>query len=156
MSVGELDSIREPNIHGDGPVGSLYPISRKERTKRPRNLRACLLCGLTKSGASFSEDGCDNCEDVLDMRGSKEKVGVCTSSNFTGAMFLTIPRSSFLAQMHRVNHCHPGQYALSISGTLPQHIIDDLKRKGVTYVSRCQNAPTCSSISYDNFRRPRK
>ncbi|CAF4442060.1 unnamed protein product, partial [Rotaria magnacalcarata] len=45
-----------------------------------RNLRACLVCSLIKSAGMFEEDGCDNCEEFLPMKGNSELVYECTSS----------------------------------------------------------------------------
>lgn len=43
-----------------------------------RNLRACLLCSLIKTMDQFEQDGCDNCERVLHMKGEPDKVYECT------------------------------------------------------------------------------
>ncbi|RUP42882.1 hypothetical protein BC936DRAFT_137944 [Jimgerdemannia flammicorona] len=73
-----------------------------------RQYRACLLCSLIKvrsllhanfahyyaraqrtpnwfqNATQFRAQGCDNCEDIMRMRGSMERVQECTSSNFDG------------------------------------------------------------------------
>lgn len=43
-----------------------------------RQLRACMVCSLIKSAAMFEEQGCDNCEQLLEMRNDREKVDMCT------------------------------------------------------------------------------
>uniref|UniRef100_A0A915C3X2 Spt4/RpoE2 zinc finger domain-containing protein n=1 Tax=Parascaris univalens TaxID=6257 RepID=A0A915C3X2_PARUN len=43
-----------------------------------RNLRACLLCSMIKTLDQFEQDGCDNCERFLGMKGDEEKVSECT------------------------------------------------------------------------------
>ena len=70
-------------------------------------LRACLLCSLIKVSNSrtpnalihtiqsqdqFKRNGCDNCERMLQMRGSNRRVNECTSTLFDGHvdMFMDI------------------------------------------------------------------
>jgi hypothetical protein len=37
-----------------------------------------MVCSLIKSAAMFEEQGCDNCEQLLEMRNDREKVDMCT------------------------------------------------------------------------------
>ena len=43
-----------------------------------RQLRACLVCSAVKSVVMFEEQGCDNCEHLLELKGDSEKVDLCT------------------------------------------------------------------------------
>lgn len=43
-----------------------------------RQLRACMVCSMVKSVTMFEEQGCDNCEHLLGLRGDPEKVDQCT------------------------------------------------------------------------------
>ena len=43
-----------------------------------RGLRACLVCSLIKSADQFDEDGCENCEKFLNLKGDPDKVYECT------------------------------------------------------------------------------
>ena len=80
--------------------------------KDMRQLRACKLCSMIKVGPSvclnshcvnkitrnmshflqsfdqFLYNGCDNCERYLRMKGNREMVQDCTSSNFDGYTIL--------------------------------------------------------------------
>jgi transcription elongation factor SPT4 len=52
-----------------------------------RSLRACLFCSLIQTGEQFEKFGCVNCDPFLHIKGSKAKVGECTSSSFEGYFF---------------------------------------------------------------------
>ncbi|PRD31286.1 UNVERIFIED_CONTAM: supt4h1 [Trichonephila clavipes] len=60
-------------------------MSLESIPKDLRNLRACLLCSMIKSFDQFEYDGCDNCEEYLNMKGNRELVDECTSSTFDGS-----------------------------------------------------------------------
>ncbi|KAJ3073763.1 Transcription elongation factor SPT4 [Podochytrium sp. JEL0797] len=98
--------------------------------------RACLLCGLIKTNQQFKRDGCSNCEDVLDLQGSNKRVAECTSAQFDGIIGLTQPDQSWVARWQRCDKFTPGLYAIRVSGSLPDDLIDDMKDKGFTYRPR--------------------
>ncbi|VDN59717.1 unnamed protein product [Dracunculus medinensis] len=98
-----------------------------------RNLRACLLCSMVKSVEQFEMDGCDNCERYLGMKGDEEKVSECTSSNFDGLIAAMIPDESWVCKWQKINRKARGIYAVSVSGTLPSHIVQDLKSQNIRY-----------------------
>ncbi|VDD91481.1 unnamed protein product [Enterobius vermicularis] len=99
-----------------------------------RNLRACLLCSMVKSLDQFVLDGCDNCERYLTMKGDEEKVSECTSSNFDGIIAAASPEDSWVCKWQKINRKVKGVYAVSVSGSLPSHIIQELKAQNVRYV----------------------
>ncbi|GBM18862.1 Transcription elongation factor SPT4 [Araneus ventricosus] len=59
-------------------------MSLESIPKELRNLRACLLCSMIKTFDQFEYDGCDNCEEYLNMKGNRDMVAECTSSTFDG------------------------------------------------------------------------
>ena len=101
-----------------------------------RNLRACLLCSLIKSTAMFEQQGCDNCEEYLTMKGNHDRVFECTSSNFEGMIALMHPEESWVAKWQRIAHHVKGMYAVSVTGVLPRRIQRELAEQGRTYRSR--------------------
>ncbi|CAK5075383.1 unnamed protein product [Meloidogyne enterolobii] len=72
-----------------------------------RNLRACLVCSLVKTLHQFEMDGCDNCDRFLGIKGDIEKC--------------------------KINKKCPGVYAISVSGTLPKIVVQELKQLGIKY-----------------------
>ncbi|VDM39867.1 unnamed protein product [Toxocara canis] len=98
-----------------------------------RNLRACLLCSMIKTLEQFEQDGCDNCERFLGMKGDEEKVGECTSSNFDGMIAVISPEDSWVCKWQKISRKAKGMYAISVSGTLPSHIVQELKAQNVRY-----------------------
>jgi transcription elongation factor SPT4 len=101
-----------------------------------RKLRACLLCSLVKTQTQFKRDGCDNCEEILQLRGSAERLSDCTSATFDGLVALMNPEKSWVAKWQRCDKFVPGLYALKISGKLPMDIEEELEDKGIQYRPR--------------------
>ncbi|CAF1219490.1 unnamed protein product [Adineta steineri] len=101
-----------------------------------RNLRACLVCSLIKNITMFEDQGCDNCEDFLSMKGNRERVYECTSSNFEGMIALMHQEESWVAKWQRISHQVKGMYAVSVTGTLPKRLQREMAQNGRTYRSR--------------------
>ncbi|KAJ3020514.1 UNVERIFIED_CONTAM: Transcription elongation factor SPT4 [Siphonaria sp. JEL0065] len=98
--------------------------------------RACLLCGLIKTSAQFKHDGCNNCEDVLELTGSNKRVSECTSAQFDGVIGLTQPDASWVARWQRCDKFTKGLYAIRVSGRLPDDLVEDMKDRGFNYRPR--------------------
>jgi len=107
-----------------------------------RNLRACLLCSMVKSFDQFEADGCENCERYLSMKQDRDKVYDCTSANFDGIMALMNPTDSWVAKWQKLHRKAKGIYAVSVSGSLPPHVSQELKALGVTYKPRMRDTTT--------------
>ncbi|GFY46155.1 transcription elongation factor SPT4 [Trichonephila inaurata madagascariensis] len=111
-------------------------MSLESIPKDLRNLRACLLCSMIKSFDQFEYDGCDNCEEYLNMKGNRELVDECTSSTFDGMIALMGGEDSWVAKWQRISRYSKGIYAVSVSGRLRKGIVRELKSRGITYRSR--------------------
>jgi transcription elongation factor SPT4 len=105
------------------------------RETEKRRHRACLLCSLVKSEQQFIEDGCDNCDQVLDLKGDPDKVKACTSANFDGVLGLIKP-GGWVSKWQRIDKFTPGVYAIRVSNMLPAHIEEELLDKGIKYRPR--------------------
>ncbi|KAJ3115882.1 Transcription elongation factor SPT4 [Phlyctochytrium bullatum] len=102
-----------------------------------RGWRACLLCGLVKTKDQFRRDGCDNCEEILELKGgSNARIQDCTSAQFEGVVALMDPPVSWVARWQRCDKFTKGIYAIRISGRLPDDIIDEMRDRGITYRPR--------------------
>ncbi|KAI8366716.1 transcription initiation protein spt4 [Radiomyces spectabilis] len=101
-----------------------------------KQLRACLLCSLVKNAAQFRQSGCENCEDLLGMRGSMDRVAECTSSKFEGVIAMMQPQDSWVARWQRIEKFTRGVYAIRVYGRLPEDAEDDLERRGIYYRPR--------------------
>ena len=70
-----------------------------------------MLCSLVKTAGQFRRDGCENCEEVLSLRGAPSKIMECTSSNFDGLVAMMKPDGIFFlyiyskAEMMRILGC---------------------------------------------------
>ena len=95
-----------------------------------RNLRACLLCGLVKAFDQFESDGCENCERLLQLKGDRDRVYECTSSNFDGMVSMMAAEESWVAKWLKIRK-QRGVYALSVSGSLPDNVLQDLRDMGL-------------------------
>ncbi|CAG8514376.1 8641_t:CDS:2 [Paraglomus occultum] len=101
-----------------------------------RQLRACLLCSLVKNYEQFRRDGCDNCEDIVQMRNNSDRIADCTSSSFDGFIASMKPTGSWVSKFKKIDNFVPGIYAVGVNGHIPDWLEYELKRNGIPYVSR--------------------
>ena len=83
-----------------------------------RTLRACMVCSVVQPGPKFSREGCPNCEEFLELRGSSDAVADCTSSVFEGLITLSDPQGSWVAKWQRLQGYVPGTYAVKVVGVV--------------------------------------
>ena len=83
-----------------------------------RGLRACMVCSIVQHGTKFQHEGCPNCDDFLEMRGSSDAVYDCTSAVFEGTIALTGKEGSWVARWQRLEGYRPGVYAIKIEGNV--------------------------------------
>lgn len=84
----------------------------------------------------FDEEGCDNCDELLHLKGNRDKVFECTSANFDGMVALMDPSDSWVARWQRIDNQVRGMYAVSVSGELSEQIKRSLREKNFEYRSR--------------------
>ncbi|KAJ1659918.1 transcription elongation factor spt4 [Dispira simplex] len=101
-----------------------------------RQLRACLLCSLIKNSSQFQQNGCENCESILRMRGSADRVMECTSANFNGFVAMMRPEESWLGRWQRIDKYTKGLYAAQVTGRIPEDVEMELDRRGIVYRPR--------------------
>ncbi|KAJ1977654.1 transcription elongation factor spt4 [Dimargaris cristalligena] len=101
-----------------------------------KNMRACLLCSLIKNQSQFVKNGCENCEDILRLRGNTERVLECTSANFNGFVALMRPEQSWLGRWQRIEKYSKGLYAAQVTGRIPEDVEMALEQRGITYRPR--------------------
>ena len=75
-----------------------------------------MVCSVVQTGSKFQSQGCPNCEDFLEMRGSSEAVYECTSGVFEGMMTLNSTEGSWVAKWQRLEGYKPGVYAVKVVG----------------------------------------
>ncbi|KAI0462861.1 transcription elongation factor spt4 [Komagataella kurtzmanii] len=99
--------------------------------------RACMLCGIVLPGRVFMQNGCPNCDSVLNLRDSDQAtVNECTSSSFEGLVAVGDNEHSWVAKWLRVDRFQPGLYAVRVDGRLPSDIVAALEQYGVYYRPR--------------------
>jgi transcription elongation factor SPT4 len=84
----------------------------------------------------FELDGCDNCESFLGLQNNRDAIDDCTSSNFDGLIAMMAPEDSWVAKWQRIRNLKRGCYAVSVSGSLPDHISRELQSRGIPYKNR--------------------
>lgn len=104
--------------------------------KEKKRLRACLLCGLIKTQAQFRTNGCDNCEELLQLTGSAKNVSERTSSTFDGVIAMMKPDASWVARWQRIDKFAKGMYAIRVAGVLPEEVQVDLAELNIKYRPR--------------------
>ncbi len=95
-----------------------------------------MLCGMLKTANLFKRDGCDNCEQVLQLRTSMKRVMDCTSATFDGFVAMMQPNASWVAKWQRTDKFTKGLYAIRVAGSLPEDIVDELQAAGIHYRPR--------------------
>ncbi|CAO3701091.1 unnamed protein product [Rhizopus microsporus] len=110
-------------------MSQVLPIDKKQ-------LRACLLCSLIKNASQFRANGCENCDEILQMRGSMDCVIECTSSKFEGFIAMMNPKESWVGRWQRIDKFTRGLYAIRVYGRIPEDVEDDLARRGIPYKPR--------------------
>ena len=84
----------------------------------------------------FYKEGCPNCEELLQLRGSQDNVLELTSQVFEGLICLGDPSKSWVAKWQRLSQYVPGVYAVKVVGRLPEDIVQGLEDQGIRYVPR--------------------
>ncbi|KAI8988916.1 transcription initiation protein spt4 [Pilobolus umbonatus] len=110
-------------------MSQILPTDKKQ-------LRACLLCSLIKNASQFRVNGCENCEEIVQMRGSMDRVSECTSPKFEGTIASMQPRNSWVAKWQRIDKHKMGIYAIRVYGRIPEDVEDELERRGIPYRPR--------------------
>lgn len=95
--------------------------------------RACILCSSLKTVSEFKKEGCDNCESILQLQGNSERISDCTSPSYSGMIAMTDPNLSWVAKFQRIKQYSKGLYAIKVYGHLPDYILHELDRKGISY-----------------------
>ncbi|EJD54438.1 transcription initiation protein spt4 [Auricularia subglabra TFB-10046 SS5] len=103
---------------------------------KTKGLRACLLCSVIQTVGEFKRKGCPNCENILQMQNSTDRVSTCTSKFFTGIIAVMNPDQSWVARWQRTAKFVPGMYAIQVNGRLPEDVEDELVQQGMTYRPR--------------------
>jgi transcription elongation factor SPT4 len=106
-----------------------------------RAQRACLLCSIVQPTTVFTSQGCPNCEELLQLRGSPEVINEMTSQVFEGLISLHDPSTSWVAKWQRLSGYVPGTYATKVVGRLPEDVIQGLEDQGIKYFPRDGSNP---------------
>lgn len=107
-----------------------------------RSLRACMVCSIVMTKERFMSNGCPNCEEFLQLQGSGDAIGECTSQVFEGLITLADPSKSWVAKWQRLNLYVPGVYATKVAGILPEDVVDAIENDGrIRYIPRDGSAP---------------
>ncbi|KAA1465914.1 transcription initiation Spt4 [Dentipellis sp. KUC8613] len=105
---------------------------------RGKTLRACLLCSIIQSPADFRRNGCPNCEELMQMKSSPDRIQVCTTTYFDGVIAVIDPESSWVARWQRTSKYVRGMYAVRVKGRIPDDVEAELESRGIKYRPRDQ------------------
>jgi transcription elongation factor SPT4 len=90
---------------------------------------------LTTASQKFLRDGCPNCDEFLNLKGSVEAIADCTSQVFEGLITLADPSKSWVAKWQRLDGYVRGVYAVKVSGVLPEEVVDTMENEArVKYI----------------------
>lgn len=94
--------------------------------------RACLVCCLIKTGKAFEMNGCDNCDEFLQLKNNKRKVYKCTSRNFQGLIVIEPFEVNTECKYQGIPSFCKGLYAEIVEGRLPHRVAIELSKCGIT------------------------
>ncbi|EIN10146.1 transcription initiation protein spt4 [Punctularia strigosozonata HHB-11173 SS5] len=103
---------------------------------KAKSLRACLLCSLIQTPVDFRKNGCPNCEELMQMRGSPDRISVCTTTYFDGVIAVIDPETSWVAKWQRTSKYVRGMYAVRVKGRVPEDVEAELEARGIRYRPR--------------------
>ncbi|EKM75745.1 hypothetical protein AGABI1DRAFT_79504 [Agaricus bisporus var. burnettii JB137-S8] len=101
-----------------------------------KNLRACLLCSVVLTPTDFRKIGCPNCEEIMQLKGSPDRILSCTTTNFDGVIALFAPDTSWVARWQRTTNYARGIYAVHVKGRVPDDVEAELENRGIKYRPR--------------------
>ncbi|KAL5508575.1 SPT4 [Sanghuangporus vaninii] len=114
------------------------PTASIPSNARARQLRACLLCSIIQSPADFKRNGCPNCEEIMQMKQSSDRVLSCTTTHFEGVIAAIDPEASWVARWQRTSKYVRGMYAVRVKGHIPDDVEQELNERGIRYRKRDQ------------------
>jgi len=101
-----------------------------------RNMRACMVCSIVRTHQQFLQQGCPNCEDILELINNPEQINDCTSQVFEGLITVADTKRSWVARYQRLEGYVPGVYATQVEGILPDDVLGAVENAGINYVPR--------------------
>ncbi|KAL9712421.1 transcription elongation factor spt4 [Leucoagaricus gongylophorus] len=106
---------------------------------KSRNLRACLLCSIVLTPSDFRKLGCPNCEDVMQLKGSPDRIASCTTTSFEGTIAGVSPENSWVSRWQRTTNSVRGIYGIHVRGRVPEDVEAELESRGIKYRPRDQS-----------------
>ncbi|KAK2462271.1 hypothetical protein APHAL10511_005577 [Amanita phalloides] len=113
-------------------------LDRVPVSARSKALRACLLCSIVQTPQEFRRSGCPNCEEVMQLKGSTERISTCTTTYFDGLITVIDPENSWVARWQRTSKYVRGLYAVRVKGRIPDDVEAELESRGIKYRPRDQ------------------
>ncbi|KAK7051353.1 transcription elongation factor spt4 [Paramarasmius palmivorus] len=107
---------------------------------KSRHLRACLLCSVIQTTQDFRLSGCPNCEEILQLKDSPDRIQSCTTVYFDGVIGIMDPENSWVAKWQRTSQYARGMYAVRVKGRIPEDVEAELDARGFKYRPRDQTA----------------
>ncbi|KAL1673813.1 Spt4/RpoE2 zinc finger-domain-containing protein [Schizophyllum commune] len=95
-----------------------------------------MLCSLIQTSADFKRHGCPNCDEVLQLRGSLDRVQMYTTNQFEGVIAVIDPEQSWVARWQRTAKQVRGMYAVRVKGRIGQEMEETLEARGIKYRPR--------------------
>lgn len=113
-------------------------LDRIPANARSKALRACLLCSIVQTPQEFRKGGCPNCEEILQLKGSPDRITSCTTTYFDGLITVIDPENSWAARWQRITKYVRGVYAVRVKGRIPEDVEAELESRGIKYRPRDQ------------------
>ena len=86
----------------------------------------------------FRKNGCPNCEEILQLKGSTDRLTTCTTTYFEGVIAVVDPDNSWVAKWQRTTKYARGMYAVRVKGRIPDDVEAELESRDIKYRPRDQ------------------
>ncbi|PFH50560.1 hypothetical protein AMATHDRAFT_144771 [Amanita thiersii Skay4041] len=113
-------------------------LDRVPANARSKALRACLLCSIIQTPQEFRRNGCPNCEEIIQIKSSTERIASCTTTYFEGIVTVVDAEHSWVARWQRIAKYTRGVYAVRVKGRIPEDVEAELDSRGIKYRPRDQ------------------
>lgn len=90
-----------------------------------------MICGMLKSYDGFMAEGCTNCESLVRMQGSTDRVMEGTSGSWSGVVGVVTSEGSWVARWQRLERRAPGMYAIKVVGRLSEDLQDICQARSI-------------------------
>jgi transcription elongation factor SPT4 len=90
-----------------------------------------MVCGSVRTFEHFRSAGCPNCESLLSLTNSPDRILDCTSTMWSGLVGVVKAEGSWVVRWQRGEGRKEGLYAVKVVGRLPEETLEVVEGRGI-------------------------